>query len=99
LYHFNENFMTTLHILRKRNDQLAEAAIRSESDSGKKGDGLSILLIQDAVLGRPDVSAPIFINAKDLKARGVVKKSSGSELIDYDRISQMIVEHDRTVVW
>lgn len=88
--------MKTLHVLRRRNDRLAEAAICSEFTSGGEGYSASVLLIQDAVLGSPAVPVPVYVNAQDLQARGVTRPY---EIIDYDEICKMILEHDRTVVW
>ena len=99
--------MKTLHILRRRNDYLAEAAICSESLSGGNGDSVSVLLIQDAVLGVPSVPGPVYVDTQDLQARGVARSFGDSEgtalkhpqIIDYEDICQMILDHDRTVVW
>ncbi|HLB03193.1 MAG TPA: hypothetical protein VJM77_08685 [Nitrospiria bacterium] len=115
--------MKTLHVLRKRNDHLAEAEICSESSAGGKGHSVSVLLIQDAVLGHPAVPVPVYINTQDLQARGVTSGLAGGgprgtclpagrsedgpkgtpqgppHIIDYEQICQMILDHDRTVVW
>ena len=92
--------LKTLHILRKRKDVFAEAAICSESASSASGGGeghrVTVLLIQDAVLGTPAVPVPVYVNAQDLQARGAKRPYAA---IDYDKICQMILEHDRTVVW
>jgi sulfur transfer complex TusBCD TusB component (DsrH family) len=103
----------TLHVLRKRNDHLAEAEICSESSAGGKGHSVSVLLIQDAVLGHPAVPVPVYVNTRDLQARGVTSGLAGGgpraiggqgphgppHIIDYEEICRMIVEHDRIVVW
>jgi len=135
----------TLHVLRKRNDHLAEAEICSESSAGGKGHSVSVLLIQDAVLGHPAVPVPVYVNTQDLQARGVTRPYGTTEgpmlsppqleseelalpgrargvggtcvpagrsedgpkgtphapphIIDYEQICQMILDHDRTVVW
>ena len=81
---------------------------------------MSVLLIQDAVLGNPTMPVPVYVNSQDLQARGVARPYVGTEtptlgpqqlesedlalpgrahLIDYDQICQMIIDHDRTVVW
>ncbi|MGH7274997.1 MAG: hypothetical protein ACREIQ_11145 [Nitrospiria bacterium] len=103
--------MKTLHILRRRNDHLAEAAICSESVSsasgGREGSFSSVLLIQDAVLGCPAIPVPVYVNTQDLQARGVTRPYGGTEglklsppkIIDFEEICRMIVEHDRVVVW
>jgi hypothetical protein len=117
--------MKTLHILRKRNDRLAEETIRLEGGSAKEGHLVTVLLIQDAVLGKPAVPAPIYVNIQDLQARGVFPTHGptraptagsdrggsqkenvedpvphrSSQIIDYPQICQMILDHDRTVVW
>jgi sulfur transfer complex TusBCD TusB component (DsrH family) len=85
----------TLHILRKRKDALAEEAISSEAASGGEG-SVTVLLIQEAVLGSPSVPAKIFVNNQDAQARGAVRTYTG---VDYQQICQMILNHDRTVVW
>jgi sulfur transfer complex TusBCD TusB component (DsrH family) len=88
--------LKTLHILRKRKDAFAEAAICSEATSEGKGRNVTVLLIQDAVLGSPAVPVPIYVNIQDLQARGVQREYPA---IHYDRICQMIIDHDRTIVW
>ncbi len=118
--------MKTLHILRKRKDTFAEAAICSEAAFEGKGRDVTVLLIQDAVLGNPTVSVPVYVNKQDLEARGAQRDYPASEdqaspvrargvgasedqpllsphgpphIIDYDQICQMILDHDRTIVW
>ncbi len=71
--------MKTLHVLRKRNDHLAEAEICSESSAGGKGHSVSVLLIQDAVLGYPAVPVPVYVNTQDLQARGVSRPYGTTE--------------------
>lgn len=96
--------MKTLHILRKRKDTLAEAAICSEAasstasggSSGGANHSVTVLLIQDAVLGSPTVPVPVYVSLQDLQARGVTRSYT---TLHYDQICQMIVEHDRTIVW
>ncbi len=88
--------MKTLHILRKRKDTFAEAAICSEATFGGKARDVTVLLIQDAVLGSPDLSVPVYVNKQDLQARGAERDYP---VIDYDQICQMILDHDRTIVW
>ena len=88
--------MKTLHILRTRKDTLAEAAITSEAASQGKAQGVTVILIQDAVLGNPAVSVPVYANLQDLQARGVTRPYTA---LNYDQICQMILDHDRTIVW
>ncbi len=91
--------MGSLHIIRRRNDRMAEAVVRSESSAEGKGDSVAVLLIQDAVLARPDLGVPVYVNGLDLKARGLSPEAAAGAAVDYDRICKMILEHDRTVVW
>lgn len=88
--------MKTLHILRKRKDTFAEAAICSEAASEGNGHDVAVLLIQDAVLGSPAVPVPVYANKQDLEARGVQREYPA---IHYAQICQMILDHDRTIVW
>jgi sulfur transfer complex TusBCD TusB component (DsrH family) len=98
--------LKTLHILRKRRDVFAEAAVCSEASEGKARD-VSVLLIQDAVLGSPAVPVTVYVNKQDLRARGVEgahgaqKAPQGSPhiIVDDEQICQMIIGHDRTIVW
>lgn len=87
--------MKTLHLLRKRNDSLALEAIGAELAAGGR-ENVTVLLIQDAVLEVPDLPVPIFVNGEDLKARGVERPG---ETVGYGRISRLVLEHDRAVVW
>ncbi|MCI0526485.1 MAG: hypothetical protein L0Y56_03405 [Nitrospira sp.] len=91
--------MKTLHILRKRKDAFAEAAICSEAASEENGRDVTVLLIQDAVLGSPAVPVPVYANKQDLEARGVTRSHGPPHIIDYSQICQMILDHDRTIVW
>ncbi len=119
--------MKTLHILRKGKDAFAEAAICAEAASGEKKRDVTVLLIQDAVLGSPAVPVHIFVNKQDLQARGMTRPDTASEdqatpvrargvgasedqplvsphgppyiIVNYEQICQMIIDHDRTIVW
>jgi sulfur transfer complex TusBCD TusB component (DsrH family) len=124
------HLLKTLHILRKRKDTLAEAAICSEAASGGTDQGVTVLLIQDAVLGNPVVPVPVYVSIQDLQARGATQPYTASEdqalpvrppkaergvgasedaqraphgpphiIVNYDQICQMILDHDRTIVW
>lgn len=88
--------MKTLHLLRRYRDSLAEEAIRAEIVDHAGEGAVTVLLIQDAVLEEPELSAPIFVNQSDIEARGVDRPC---EKVDYHRICRMVVEHDRVVVW
>jgi hypothetical protein len=96
--------MKTLHILRKRKDTLGEAAICSEAASSSTSGGsggeanhrVTVLLIQDAVLGSPTVPVPVYVSLQDLQARGVTRNYN---TVSYEQICQMILDHDRTIVW
>ena len=88
--------MKTLHLLKKRDDRLAEDAIRAELAAGDQGQGVTVLLLQDAVLGSPDLPVSVFVSGQDLRARGAVRPC---ETVDYGQICRMILEHDRVVVW
>ena len=88
--------MKTLHIVRQRADRLAEAAIRRESASTPSKAAVTVLLIQSAVLGDYSLPVSIYASEPDLLARGVTRPY---EAIDFDRMSQLILEHDRTIVW
>ncbi len=118
--------LKTLHILRKRKDPLAEAAICAEAASAGKDPCVTVLLIQDAVLGNPAVPVSIYASIHDLQARGAMRDYTPSEdqatpvrargvgasedlfiiphgpphiIINYEQICQMILNHDRTIVW
>lgn len=88
--------LKTLHILRKRKDPLAEAAICAEAASAGKDPCVTVLLIQDAVLGNPAVPVSIYASIHDLQARGAMRDYTA---INYEQICQMILNHDRTIVW
>ncbi len=85
--------MKVLHILRTNDDwlarQVAEEMARLESVQQ------TLLLIQDAVYAT-SADHPALACAEDVRARAV---STPFELVEYDRIVQMIFEYDRVITW
>ncbi len=84
--------MKTLHIIRKIDDRLAKEVIERDS---AKGD-VSVLLIQDGVLSGLREAGNVFASVSDVEARGF---NSSHKLVDYSSMCQLIIEHDRIIVW
>lgn len=85
--------MKVLHILRNYDDRLA-SDIR-EAIARLDGVEQAILMIQDGVYARP-AAAHAFACAEDVRARGI---ETDLELVDYDRIVEMLFEYDRVITW
>ena len=85
--------MKVLHVIRSNNDTLAQQVREEIERSG--GARQTILLIQDGVYVRPK-DAPAFVCSDDAVARGVETELL---LVGYDRIVEMIFEHDKVITW
>lgn len=86
--------MKVLHIIRREEDQLVRGII--EYDMTVRD--ASILLIQDGVLSRFKFrdEAKVFASVNDVEARGI---NVYYNLVDYPAICQLILEHDKVIVW
>ena len=83
-----------LHIIRSNGDSLARRTI---DDIAANVDGAeqSLLLMQDGVyMQPPDMKA--FAGADDGRARGI---KTDVALVEYDKIVEMIFEHDKVITW
>ena len=81
--------MATLHILRNLDTQLAEESIDSPG-------GDQLLLIQDAVLHPGPFPCSATVCQDDLAARS---GTSSHPAVDYDGIRDLMLAHDRVVLW
>ena len=84
--------MKTLHIIRNIDDKLAQEMIHH--DSAKED--VAVLLIQDGVLSNLQVTGDIYASVNDVEARGL---NTTYRLVDYSSICQLIIDHDRVIVW
>jgi len=82
----------TLHIIRKIGDKLAQEVIDHES---AKGD-VSVLLIQDGVLSSLYGAGDVYASVNDVEARGL---NTTYKLVDYSTICQLIIDHEKVIVW
>jgi len=82
----------TLHIIRKIGDKLAQEVIDHES---AKGD-VSVLLIQDGVLSSLYGAGDVYASVNDVEARGL---NTSFKLVDYSTICQLIIDHEKVIVW
>jgi len=82
----------TLHIIRKIGDKLAQEVIDHES---AKGD-VSVLLIQDGVLSSLYGAGDVYASVNDVEARGL---NTSYKLVDYSTICQLIIDHEKVIVW
>jgi sulfur transfer complex TusBCD TusB component (DsrH family) len=81
--------MATLHILRNLDTKLAEEAVDAS-------DGDQLLLIQDAVLHPGPFPCSVTVCRDDLSARNIV---STYPSVDYDGIRDLMLAHERVVLW
>ena len=84
--------MKTLHIIRKVDDKLAQEVINHDS---AKGD-VSVLLIQDGVLSNMHGVYELYASVCDVEARGL---NTSYKLVDYSSICQLIIDHEKVIVW
>ena len=84
--------MSSLHIIRRSDDNFAVQAVRFEKTGGK----VAVLFVQDAVSSDIADVAPIYVSEPDLRARGM---KSPHEAMDYEGMARLISEYDRVVVW
>lgn len=85
--------MRLLHIIRDPHETLGLELARHQAG----GHRVSLLLVQDGVLARPDGSpARVYALADDLEARG---RLGAWEAVDYDGAVRLIAEHDKVYVW
>lgn len=84
--------MKILHIIRREEDNLILEFIDHDRTEGE----VSILLIQDGVLSGFKSNGEVFASINDVLARGI---NVQYKLIDYPSMCQLIVEHDKVIVW
>lgn len=85
--------MKVLHIIRSKDDQLAQRFI---DQIGHLDDSeQTLLLIQDGVYMMPK-GPRVLVCAEDVLARGI---ETDVELVDYDRIVEMVFEADKVITW
>ena len=84
--------MKTLHIIRKAGDKLAQEVINHESDKS----GVTVLLIQDGVFSSLQWAGDIYASVNDIEARGL---NTSYKLVDYSSICQLIMDHEKVIVW
>jgi sulfur relay protein TusB/DsrH len=85
--------MKVLHVIRNNDDLLARRIIEEIQNLDHPDQAL--LLIQDGVYARPG-NLRTFACAEDVRARGV---ETDLELVDYDRIVEMVFEYDKVITW
>jgi sulfur relay protein TusB/DsrH len=85
--------MKVLHIIRNNDDLLARRIIEEIQNLDHPDQAL--LMIQDGVYVRPG-TLRAFACADDVRARGV---ETDLELVDYDRIVEMVFEYDKVITW
>lgn len=85
--------MTILHVVRRMGDSEALALARAQRAANHR---VTLLLLQDAVLDRPDFPGPILAGAEDNQARG---GRSPYPVLSYEDIVRLIFESQRVVSW
>ena len=84
--------MKVLYIIRRECDQLTQEIMDHNRTAGE----VSVLLIQDGVLAKLKGDGDILASVNDVEARGI---RVPHKLVDYPAICQLIVEHDKVIVW
>jgi sulfur transfer complex TusBCD TusB component (DsrH family) len=84
--------MKTLHVVRKLDDPLPFELLNRKEERGKD----TLLLIHDAVFHRGPLPQKAFASAPDIAARGI---TSPLPTLTDEAICQLIIEHDRIIVW
>ena len=85
--------MKVLHLVRGAGDIRASRTIASLE--GLEGVQQTLVMIQDGVYAQ-DLDFPAVACSEDARARGI---DVALELVDYERIVQLIFEHDRVITW
>ncbi len=85
--------MRVLHIIRNNDDQLARRII--ESIGNQDHSDQALLMVQDGVYMKPG-TLRAFACAEDVRARGI---ETNLELVEYDRIVELIFEYDKVLTW
>jgi sulfur relay protein TusB/DsrH len=86
--------MKVLHVVRNNDDALARRL--TETIARLDGVEQALLFIQDGVYSKSTMNLPAFACAEDVRARGL---ETNLELVDYDRIVEMIFDFDRVITW
>ena len=86
--------MKILYILRTPGDGLPLSLVPPLQG---RGDEVSVLLIHDAVYAPAPTGVKVFACHDDLKARGI--EPQGVELLDYQGILNLVLQHDSVTVW
>ena len=84
--------MKVLHIIRREADPMVQEII----DQYRTKCDVSILLIQDGVLAKLENRGEIYASINDVRARG---GDVSYKLVDYPAICEMVIGHDKVVVW
>jgi len=84
--------MNTLHIVRNQEDPLPFELLLQKKTKEEQ----TLLLIHDAVYHRGPFPHHSYASAADLAARGII---SSLPLLTDLQICQMILDHQRTIVW
>ncbi len=84
--------MKILHMIREIEDRRALDTARAHSAEHQ----VTLVLLQDAVLGRFPWDGEIYACREDVEARGV--KAEAKE-VEYQELIRMIFGHDRVIMW
>ena len=85
--------MSILHLIRRGCDSYPLEVARSQV---AEGHGVSLLLLHDGVYARQDTGLKVYACRDDVLARGI---DIQAELVDYDRIVELIFAHDSVCCW
>jgi sulfur relay protein TusB/DsrH len=83
--------MKILHIIRNPDDETPLEIARIQSEENE----VAVLLLHDAVYAIPEVQFKVYACTADAEARGV----SRHEIVDYNKIVEMLFEYDKVVSW
>ena len=84
--------MKILHVVREISDGRALETARSHASEHE----VTLLLLQDAVLGHFPWDGEVYVCREDLEARGA---QSTAKEVEYKDIIRMVFGHDRVIMW
>ncbi len=84
--------MKILHIMREINDTRALETARAQAAENE----VTVVLLQDAVLGQVSWEGEVYACREDVEARG---GGQGAQQVEYRELIRMIFGHDRVIMW
>lgn len=84
--------MKILHVIKDPHDQLAIETAKSHAAT----EDVSLLLVQDGVVGKMTLGVPVYACREDVESRGV---TFHGEKVTYPEMVDLITGHDKVISW